>query len=71
MEMHDFILHGGPKEFVFTPRTDDAKDWFSQHIEADADSLSHGVIVLRNYLDDLLGDVDDDGLSVQDEATYQ
>jgi len=70
MELHDFILRGGPQEFLLTPRTDDAKEWFSLHIEEDTEILDHGVLVLPVYLDDILTDVDDDGLSVQDEATH-
>jgi hypothetical protein len=64
----DFILHGGPEDFLLTPLTDGAKRWVLLHSEDDAKRLGFSVLILRDHLDGILQRIVDDGLAVEDEA---
>jgi hypothetical protein len=64
--MVDFTLHGGPVEFLLDPVSGDGKDWVKLHIPEDSHFLGNAVVILRDYLDDILKGIDDDGLLVMD-----
>ena len=64
----DFILHGGPQDFLLTALTDDAMCWAILNSERNARRIGRSVFIVRDYLDGVLKEIKDDGLTVEDEA---
>jgi len=64
----DFILHGGPQDFLLTPLTDNAQGWALLHSEDNGRRLGRSVLVLRDNLDVVLEGIDDEGLTVEDKT---
>ena len=62
--MTDFRFFDHGSITVLKPVSGGAQDWVDEHIPEDAQYWAGGVVIEPRYADDILGGIEDDGLTV-------
>lgn len=61
----DVVVNDQGTIVLFTPMTDTAKQWISEHIPDDAQWFGRSLVVEHRYADDIAVGMESDGLVVE------